>query len=71
MNMFSRAPSFDLFGSVVPVWMICVVAAILLTIAVRWVLARVNLEGELGPPAVIYPSMVTLFACGLWLMLFR
>ena len=69
--MFSRAPSFDLFGSVVPVWMICIVAAILLTMAVRWLLARVNLEADLGPRALIYPGMVTLFACGLWLMLFR
>ena len=69
--MFSRAPSFDLFGSVVPVWMICIVAAILLTIAVRGLLARVNLEADLGPRALIYPSMVTLFACGIWLVLFR
>jgi 4-amino-4-deoxy-L-arabinose transferase-like glycosyltransferase len=69
--MFSGAPSFDVLGSFFPVWMLCIVAAILLTIVVGWLLARADLEAELGPRALIYPSMVTLFACAIWLILFR
>ena len=67
----SHAPSFDALGSVFPVWLLCIVGAILLTMAARWLLIRVNLDAELGPRALIYPSMVTLFAFGIWLMLFR
>jgi len=69
--MVSHSPSFDVLGSIFPVWLLCIVAAVLLTVAVCRLLARLHLETELGPRALIYPSMVTLFACGLWLILFR
>jgi hypothetical protein len=51
--------------------MVCIVAAVVLTIAFRWLLVRVRLESELGPRVVIYPSLVTLFACSIWLLAFR
>jgi len=68
--MFSHAPSLDVFGSFFPIWMLCIAAAVLLTLAVRFVLVRVRLDNELGPRAIIYPSMVTLFACVIWLVFF-
>jgi len=45
------------------------VAGILLTLAVRYLLVRVHLDEELGPRVIIYPSMVALFACVIWLIL--
>jgi len=68
--MLSHSPSLDVFGSFFPIWMLCIAAAVLLTLAVRFVLIRARLDGELGPRVVIYPSMVALFACAIWLVFF-
>ena len=51
--------------------MVCIAAAVVLTLAVRFLLIRVRLDNELGPRIIIYPSMVTLFACTMWLVFFR
>ena len=69
--MLERAPSVDVLGSFFPIWTVCIAAAIALTIAARWLLVHARLESELGPRVIIYPSMVTLFACGIWLVWFR
>lgn len=68
--MLSHAPSLDVFGSFFPIWMLCIGAAVLLTLAVHLLLIRLRLAGELGPRIIIYPSMVALFACAIWLVFF-
>jgi hypothetical protein len=68
--MFSHAPSLDVFGSFFPIWMLCIAAAVLLTLAARFLLIRARLEPELGPRIIIYPSMVALLACAIWLLFF-
>jgi hypothetical protein len=69
--MFEHAPSVDIFGSFFPIWIICILAAVVLTIAVRYLLTWARIESELGPRIIIYPSMVTLFACTIWLVWFQ
>ncbi len=69
--MFEYAPSVDLFGSFFPIWMICIAAAAVLTLAARFLLIRVGLEGQVGPRLIVYPSIVTLFACTIWLLFFQ
>lgn len=69
--MFPRAPTFDLFGSLFPVWLLCIGAAILLTLAARYLLIRAGLDAYVGPRVVIYPSLAVLFACGIWLAFFN
>ncbi len=69
--MFEYAPSVDLFGSFFPIWMICIAAGAALTLAARWVLTRARLDDQLGPRLIVYPSMVTLFACSIWLVFFQ
>ena len=69
--MFEYAPSVDLFGSFFPIWMVCIAAAAALTLAARWVLVRVQLDNELGPRLIVYPSLLTLFACTIWLVFFQ
>lgn len=69
--MFEYAPSVDLFGSFFPIWMLCIAAAVALTLAARFLLVRVGLEDQLGPRLIVYPSMVTLFACTIWLVFFQ
>ncbi len=64
-----RAPSFDVVGSFFPAWLVCLVAAILLTVLARWLLLRVSIA--LAPPILIYPSLTALFTFALWLIFFR
>jgi hypothetical protein len=64
-----RAPSFDVVGSFFPAWLVCLVAAILLTVFARWLLLRVGIA--LAPPILIYPSLTALFTFALWLIFFR
>ena len=63
-----RAPSFDILGSFFPAWLLCFVAAILLTVLSRELLGRYV---EIVWPIVTYPSLTALFAFALWLTLFR
>ena len=65
----TRAPSFDILGSFFPAWLACLALAVLLTIATRWLLTRVQIELTL--PIVTYPSLTALFTLSLWLALFR
>jgi hypothetical protein len=66
----SRAPSVAIIGSFFPVWMVCIVAGIVLAFVVRAQLLRHRLESQVGPLALFYPCLVTLFACLLWLLIF-
>lgn len=67
----NHAPSIDVIGSFFPVWMLCLIVSIILTFAVRYLLVRYQLETEVGPVALFYPSVVVLFTCLLWLIFFR
>jgi hypothetical protein len=64
-----RAPSFDVLGSFFPAWLVCLVAAILLTVFARWLFLRLRVALE--PPILIYPSLTALFTFALWLIFFR
>ena len=64
-----RAPSFDVLGSFFPAWLVCLAAAILLTVLARWLCLRLRIA--LAPPILIYPSLSALFAFALWLIFFR
>jgi hypothetical protein len=66
-----RAPSVDIVGSFFPAWMICLVIAVVLTFAVRYVLVKLRLESEVGPLALFYPSLLTLLTSALWMIYFR
>ena len=65
----ARAPAFDVIGSFFPAWLVCLIAAILLTVLAGWLFLRLRVP--LTPPILIYPSLTALFACALWLILFR
>jgi hypothetical protein len=63
-----RAPSFDILGSFFPAWLLCFVAAILLTVLSRELLRRYV---EIAWPVVTYPSLTAFFAFALWLTFFH
>jgi fructose-specific phosphotransferase system IIC component len=64
-----RAPSFDVLGSFFPAWLVCLIAALILTVLARWLLLRLHIT--LTPPILIYPSLTALFTFALWLIFFR
>jgi YtcA family len=63
-----RAPSFDIVGSFVPAWLLCLVVAVLLTVVSR---ALLNRYVEIVWPVLVYPSLTAIFALASWLALFR
>ena len=67
----AHAPSVEIVGSFFPVWMVCLTVAVILTFLARKQLVRRQLESQVGPVALFYPSMVVSFSCLLWLLLFR
>ena len=68
MTGCARAPSFDILGSFFPAWLVCLMAAILLTAVSRSLLSRFV---EIVRPALVYPSLTAVFTFALWLVLFR
>ena len=65
----SRAPSFDVFGSFFPAWMLCLAAGLVLTAASHWLLMRVHVT--LAIPTLTYPSLTALFTLALWMTFFQ
>jgi hypothetical protein len=64
-----RAPSFDILGSFFPAWLVCLTAALLLTVIFRWLLLRIRIV--IAAPVLTYPSLTALITLALWLGFFR
>ena len=64
-----RAPSFDILGSFFPAWLVCLAAGLLLTVAFRWLLLRIQIV--IAAPILTYPSLTALITLALWLAFFR
>jgi hypothetical protein len=69
MTGCGRAPTFDILGSFFPAWLACLALGVVLTAAARWILSRLHIA--IAIPVLTYPSLTSLFACALWLALFR
>ena len=65
------SPSVDVLGAYFPDWLFCIVAGVVLTVAVYQVLARLTGGRRFGPSAVVYPSLVMLLALIAWLIFFQ
>lgn len=63
-------PSLNVLGSYFPGWVFCIFAASLLTLGVRFLLRRLQVEYQFAPLIVVYPSMAVLLCLSLWLILF-
>jgi YtcA family len=66
-----RAPDFNILGSFFQGWLVCIVAGIVLTVLVRYLLLRWRLERELKALPLVYLSLALFFACSLWLILYE
>ena len=66
----NRNPNVEIVGSYFPGWMISLAVALLFTFITHMLLRRQGLNHVIGQPAVVYPSIVLLFTCLLWLCIF-
>ena len=64
----SRAPSIEVLGSFFPAWLVCFIAAIVLTALAHLALLRLRMKAAL--PLLVYPSLTTLLTFLLWLLFF-
>lgn len=64
-------PVFDLQGTFFPAWLLCMIAGVVLTVALRPVFLRLGLEPHLGPLPLVYTSLAVLLTLGTWLVFFR
>jgi len=65
------SPYVNVCGSFFPIWLLCILGGIVITIAAKYFLARLEMDTEIGAPLLVYPSLAALCACGIWLTLFR
>jgi hypothetical protein len=66
-----HAPTVDLLGSYFPVWMICIVSGIVLTLAARQLFIGFKLDAYLRPAPLLYLCLAISFTLAVWLMFFR
>ena len=66
----SRNPNVEIVGSYFPGWLLSLIAGVLLAFATHTLLRRKGLSHAAGHPAIIYPILVLLFTCLLWLCFF-
>jgi hypothetical protein len=67
----ARSPSFNVFGSYFPGWIACMVASILVTALIRFVLIRWQWEQQVPALPLFYFSIALLIACLIWLIVFE
>lgn len=65
------APSVAVLGAYFPDWLFCIIAGVVLAIALFLILKRFDHDRLLGPPAIVYPTLVTLFSLAAWLVFFQ
>lgn len=63
-------PLFNILGSFFPAWMVCLLAGIFLTLLVRWFFHKNDFERHIHPQVIVYPALVTLLTCTIWLLFF-
>jgi YtcA family len=66
----SRNPNLEIVGSYFPGWMLALALGVVLTLTTNSLLRRQGMDRTIGHPAIIYPGMVVLFTCLLWLCFF-
>ncbi|WP_342956975.1 YtcA family lipoprotein [Paraburkholderia sp. JHI869] len=65
------SPSIAVVGAYFPGWLFCIVAGVVLAILTFLALKRVSHDRLLGPPALVYPTLVTFFSLIAWLIFFQ
>jgi hypothetical protein len=62
------AQSQDVLGAYFPSWMLCALAALAITAAIRWILVRAGVDRSLPVPVVVYLALTVAVSLGGWLL---
>lgn len=66
----ARNPTLNLMGSYFPSWVLCIALSSLLTIIIRALLRRYDLEYQLSPLVIVYPCIAASLCFTMWLLIF-
>ena len=66
-----HAPEFNVLGSYFPGWIACGIAAIVLTVGVRFLLRWMDVERVIKALPLFYLAVAAIFASLLWLLIFE
>jgi hypothetical protein len=64
----SQAPAIDVFGSLFPAWLLCIVLGAALATITRWQLTRHRIN--LLFPFLTYPCLAAVYTLAIWLICF-
>lgn len=64
-------PTINLYGTFIPAWLICLAAGIVGTVLLRYLFAALRLELHLGPLILVYPCLLLLLSCVVWVLFFQ
>ena len=64
------APSFSVFGSFFPAWIVCTLAGLVVTLVVRAIFVRTGLDEHLPVRLLVYVALTILSAIALWAAFF-
>jgi hypothetical protein len=64
-------PTVSLYGTFIPAWLICLAVGTVGTVLMRYLFAALRLESHLGPLILIYPCLLLLLSCAVWILFFQ
>ncbi len=64
------APTFTVFGSFFPAWIVCALAGLVAALVTRAVFVRIGLDEHLPVRLLVYAAATVLWAVGLWFYFF-
>ena len=64
-------PQINVIGSFFPSWMLCALIGVVTAVLARRIFVRAGLDPYIGPPPLIYASLVVLITLVLWVWVFR
>ena len=64
-------PLFDLGGAFFPGWLLAAMLALAVTLLIRWILIRFNVDDHLWLRTASYVGLFIMCSISLWLLFFR
>lgn len=64
-------PTLNFYGTFIPAWLICMAAGATGAVLLRYLFAALKLEPHLGPLILVYPCLVLLLSCAVWILFFQ
>ena len=61
----------DILGSYFPAWMVCIVSGLTMTVIAHWIFQFCNLKPYIGPPPLIYSSLMIIFTFATWILFYQ